>query len=993
VFSLLFPALVLTLSAPSLLFLCLFFFFLREYEKGCGWEIYTTPLSTAFEGAKFSELSYALYDKIGVVLFALQITDKNKGGSRLLLNPAHFIIPNQKEYSIDAFVIAKNKASSDLSFKNNNELSDNNNPLAIVNTGLQNFTALLGSAVTTTTGGNDYLPNDPRRKTVKPSDLKKASPVNSVDTDGEGGSDKGGKDGKMPNRKESKWKHLKRSSLLEKKIKSSNHQEVMHRLEDEHLHQYYYLRSSPADISTVSIKTNVLDEVPYINNHLIIIGKGIKNLYDLIRPLRAKHLGPLRYIVILYPYDIPPDVWLRISMFDALLIVRGSPLEDTNLRRAGIFRAAQVIVLADGDSKSASSSSSGVDALIDSDAIFAYQHVKRMNPQTHVVVEIVNQSNIGYLEDENNQSLVNDPRFSPQFASGSLFTTDLLDTIVCQAYYNPDIIKVINKLISGIDQLDRGELLKRAAAEVNGHENSDDGSSDAFNSPKGGHDSFKRNRGYSKLLRVESSCLYQMSIPENLEPKTYGALYQHLSLQGIIPLGLLRGVAPGISMGRKSNKIPYVFTNPPKDTELYNCDKVFVLSLKPEKVNTKLDVKDWLLDLQMQKNKDKDKANGINGQGTNTTKGIENYEKHHKKLEDKIMKFTNDTTKKLGKITEIIQKLADYKINNNGQDTYRSNASPDNFTNGNSNGNGGSDDYFRSNSSERLLMASDSNPSSPAHAPVRKNSQNGLPVGMASPGGILRKNSLTGNDASPHPTSSKKRPSFSEPLVMQEMYIQPSNNADPEDELPLNHNDEEVKEEKPEDSPTDHSEDGSKRVFKSSPRPSSSSSSYDHKKTEEDDPELDEKPGLILRIKSSPRIMIDNLGSPVLRKKRSISESKVAVNESESGKNRPQTSIGFRQVRKSAPSSSSINGPNQQTINGPKLTSLHRPQTAERIRQYRAAADEEFKMVRAQRLSSPTMHRLNNSLFNDMRPPSPESRMPNGASVGNWISKSADNDV
>lgn len=30
--------------------------------------------------------------------------------------------------------------------------------------------------------------------------------------------------------------------------------------------------------------------------------------------------------------------------------------------------------------------------------------------------------------------------------------------------------------------------------------------------------------------------------------------------------------------GPKNNKMPYVFTNPPKDTELFTCDKVFILS-------------------------------------------------------------------------------------------------------------------------------------------------------------------------------------------------------------------------------------------------------------------------------------------------------------------------------------------------------------------------------------------------------------------------------
>ena len=43
-------------------------------------------------------------------------------------------------------------------------------------------------------------------------------------------------------------------------------------------------------------------------------------------------------------------------------------------------------------------------------------------------------------------------------------------------------------------------------------------------------------------------------------------------------LGLFRGVGSELGIGVKKNEMPYVFTNPPPNTELYVCDKVFVLS-------------------------------------------------------------------------------------------------------------------------------------------------------------------------------------------------------------------------------------------------------------------------------------------------------------------------------------------------------------------------------------------------------------------------------
>lgn len=68
----------------------------REYQKGCDWEIYVTPLSDMFVNALFCDLSYSLYEKFGVVLFALQVEDlKLENSARLFLNPAEYKIPNK----------------------------------------------------------------------------------------------------------------------------------------------------------------------------------------------------------------------------------------------------------------------------------------------------------------------------------------------------------------------------------------------------------------------------------------------------------------------------------------------------------------------------------------------------------------------------------------------------------------------------------------------------------------------------------------------------------------------------------------------------------------------------------------------------------------------------------------------------------------------------------------------------------------------------------
>lgn len=101
---------------------------------------------------------------------------------------------------------------------------------------------------------------------------------------------------------------------------------------------------------------------------------------------------------------------------------------------------------------------------------------------------------------------------------------------------------------------------------------------------------FDKERVRSGLLNIEGSCLYQIPVPEQLEQKTYGALFKYLVKDGIIPLGLLRGTFSNMSIGPKENTLPYVYTNPGKNTEVFSCDRVFVLSVKPLQV-MKMDMK------------------------------------------------------------------------------------------------------------------------------------------------------------------------------------------------------------------------------------------------------------------------------------------------------------------------------------------------------------------------------------------------------------------
>jgi hypothetical protein len=494
---------------------------LDEYQRGCSWEIYTTKLADEFTGITFIELALFMYQRLGIILFALQIYDKLSGMSRVALNPSKYIIPDsfEPDVRVEVFVIARNQQSSDLS--TTEELSRLGN--------IQSNIKDVGSNIL---GG--LIKN--KTAVIKVEEKKNAKKL---------------------------WSKLRKLNAERKKAHADSIQEKLHAIEENHIVNAYYTRSKPADIRECTIKGTIIEEFPGISNHIIIMGNSISNIFDLIRPLRAKALGSLRVIVILYPQEFPELVWRKISSFEAIFVISGSFLEENDVRRAGIFRASDVIILSDitPDANDPNVVNSEAEkSLVDADAIFTYQCVKRLNSSAHVVLEIIRQENIVYL---GNGDQFKEYKFAPMFASGALFTSSLLDTIVCQSFFNPQVIKVLNQLISGPENIDRREHIIRASKIVSKANNQMDDDNEYAK---------------SKLFDIPSSRLYLMPIPADFVHKSYKVLIKYLYSKNLVALGLFRDTFSTMTVGPRGNKFPYVFTNPDKDTELFLTDKIYVLS-------------------------------------------------------------------------------------------------------------------------------------------------------------------------------------------------------------------------------------------------------------------------------------------------------------------------------------------------------------------------------------------------------------------------------
>ena len=572
----------------------------EEYTAGCEWEIYVAPkLAKRFLGHSFKEVASYLYCEFGIVLFGLRIREVHNRKAFVVLNPGDFKLP-VVSISMEGFVIAKSKSSWDISTKGMelhtgrpfNGLKRGSDPSVTVpsESGSQRRSGRRG-AVT-----NRQTPRENRRSVyeVKRNDSSEGEM-------GEGGSAlslpvaeatthkpslwKTSIDDAMrasptaapatvvacsaipPSRK---WKEMCAKANLV--MGDSINPEEMHRLEDLRLQEEFFVLSSPWDLHEVTIRTSVEQECPHLKKLMILISRDVNNIYDFVYHFRQKNLGRLQHIVILSPDEIPHSVWSKICMFESIYIVRGSPNQVNDLRRAGIFRASSVVIIADPPTDVQKGHSTGIDAMVDADAIFIYHLVKKLNDKAHVVVELVRTENVRYLDTQHLSdyaaALTMNYHTTAEFASGTLFLSSIVDTIipqVCntlseilasnlrlctQAYYNAHLLVIVNKLLKPAGDDDVIELI-----------NSD---------------------------QVPSSSLYQIAIPEDLdEPKTYGTLFLYLSERGILPLGLYRSKFANM-IGSKRNRLPYVYCNPPKDAPLYSCDRVFVLSQSAPRTTTQV---------------------------------------------------------------------------------------------------------------------------------------------------------------------------------------------------------------------------------------------------------------------------------------------------------------------------------------------------------------------------------------------------------------------
>jgi len=188
-------------------------------------------------------------------------------------------------------------------------------------------------------------------------------------------------------------------------------------------------------------------------------------------------------------------------------------------------------------------------------SIFIYSAIKRMYNKALVIADLISVNSIDLLLRKSENLEKYGFWLNQAFSSGELYINNMLDTLICQAFYNPYIVNIISQLILGessfkfpeeiMNKLNRDKLLKSSL-------------------------NLYKVKELMENYKFESNDNNENSIEKN--KISFNLLFQYLLDKNILPIGILRNF-DGIHK--------FVFLAPEESTEInIEKDEIYVLSSK-----------------------------------------------------------------------------------------------------------------------------------------------------------------------------------------------------------------------------------------------------------------------------------------------------------------------------------------------------------------------------------------------------------------------------
>jgi hypothetical protein len=149
-----------------------------------------------------------------------------------------------------------------------------------------------------------------------------------------------------------------------------------------------------------------------------------------------------------------------LGKFPKIIFIRGSPFKEKDLFRAKIRTASKAVIF--GTSQSRKSRN----AAEDTESLFIYKAIKKCHPGLQIIIEMMNPKNIQFLQtDSENQDpsqCLSDDDFRYEltslYAAGEMYHSGIVDTLTCQAFYNPHLLTILQQILVGMKQRDYVEM-------------------------------------------------------------------------------------------------------------------------------------------------------------------------------------------------------------------------------------------------------------------------------------------------------------------------------------------------------------------------------------------------------------------------------------------------------------------------------------------------------------------------------------------------------
>eukprot|EP01064_Diplonema_japonicum_P001559 TRINITY_DN11028_c0_g1_i1.p1 TRINITY_DN11028_c0_g1~~TRINITY_DN11028_c0_g1_i1.p1 ORF type:complete len:1457 (+),score=340.47 TRINITY_DN11028_c0_g1_i1:79-4449(+) len=333
-------------------------------------------------------------------------------------------------------------------------------------------------------------------------------------------------------------------------------------------------------------------------DHIIITG-GQKHLGQFMRALKRSLCAtktPLKTVLYLAPNPPAQEVWNRVSHYRYFYFCQGDPKLPNDLFRAGLEEASSLVILA----------SDVVEEVPDADAVFITMAAITLCPVDVEGTKAAAEQGDGLskgLSDKLHKAAAKNKRGASQLrrpCGKPLFVTAELTSSASVKYFNDfDVLQATRSF--GLTPPERMELRLKTdwREDVEKSDSMIDEEVEAFSSAHQSSPFY--SAGYlisnhmlgpilphsyysPSLIRIVEqfmqgslnqygSFLGSVPVPDILVGSTYGELFYSMSLKSeMIPLGLYR--APGAD---SKSPLPYVYTNPPKNTVVKANDHVYVL--------------------------------------------------------------------------------------------------------------------------------------------------------------------------------------------------------------------------------------------------------------------------------------------------------------------------------------------------------------------------------------------------------------------------------